>query len=228
MNRIWLPLLLLPALLHAAEPRLAETRATYLLERGALTLGTADFNLTRAADDCYRYEYVARPQGIAKLFIGNIREVSDFCMVDGRIQSRRFSFSRADRAKDDYVLEFDLDKGEARTDRGQVQRFEGYALDRLVMQLAVQQWVLVRGGEPGPEEFSVTKVEDDRIKTYRFRIVARETLLLGGAEVPTVRVERTDDPKKSVRFWLDPARDYLAVRVEQTKGGDTQLRMVLQ
>lgn len=228
MNRIWLTLLLLPALLHAAQPQLEETRATYVLERGALTLGTAEFTLSRAGEDCYRYEYIARPQGLAKLFIGDIREVSEFCMVDSRIQPRRFSFSRADRTKDNYVLEFDLDKGEARTDKGQVQRFEGYALDRLVLQLAVQQWVLARGGEPGPEEFAVTKVENDRIKTYRFRIVARETLLLGGAEVPTVRVERIDDPKKSVKFWLDPARAYLAVRVEQTKGGDTQLRMVLQ
>ncbi len=43
----------------------------------------------------------------------------------------------------------------------------------------------------------------------------------------TVRVERVNDRKKSTVFWLAPARGYMAVRVQQTKDGDEQLKMVL-
>lgn len=221
-------LLIIPAAIALPMPNVD---ARYDLNKGILGLGTAHFSLTPMADwgdECYRYAYVAKPTGMAKLFIGTIRETSDFCVVNEQIRVRRYAFSRADRAKDDYTLEFDLDQGEARTDKGIVQTFEGAATDRLSLQLVVQRWVISRNGIPGEAELSVQQVEDDRVRTYRFAITGRETVKAGGRKVETVRVERVDSPDKSVRFWMDPRDGWRVVKVEHIEDGSSQFTMTLK
>lgn len=199
----------------------------YTLSRGRLTLGDARFRLAQeGGKNCWRYEYQARPSGLARLFIGEVSERSDFCVIDGEIRSQRFEFTRADKASENFTLEFDWEQRVVRSSRGELRELQPGMIDRLAMQLAVQDWVVARGGEPGPEEVSFTKVEDDRVRAYRFAVKARENLALPSGPIATVRVERTDDKRKSTRFWLDPARDYAAVQVEQTKDGDEQFKMV--
>jgi hypothetical protein len=218
---VWLLLAFAP-FVQAEMPRVD---AQYTLSRGALTLGKASFSLQPLEGDCYRYAYTAMPSGLARMFIGEIREVSEFCEVEGELQPQRYAFSRADRPKGDYVLRFDLEKGEAATEDGRVQRFEGPVIDRLALQLKVQRWVMAQGGQPGAAEYSVTQVEDDRVRTYRFRIMARETLRLGGRDIATVRVERVDTDKRSIRIWAAPADDYQVVQVEHIEDGKVQFRM---
>lgn len=199
----------------------------YTLSRGRLTLGDARFRLApEGGKDCWRYEYQARPSGLARLFIGEVSERSDFCVIDGEVRSQRFEFTRADKDSENFTLEFDWEQRVVRSSRGELRELQPGMVDRLAMQLAVQEWVVARGGEPGPAEVGFTKVEDDRVRAYRFAVKARETLSLPSGTVATVRVERTDDKRKSTRFWLDPARNYAAIQVEQTKDGDEQLKMV--
>lgn len=221
-----LVLLLLPSLAWAAQPSPSDT--TYLLTRGMMTLGEARFRLERQPDpNCWRYEYHAKPSGLARLFIGKVTERSDFCMADGKVLSQAFEFRRADKPKDDFSLRFNWTDGVVRSSAGEMRPLETGMVDRLAMQIAVQTWVIDRAGEPGPETFAVTKVEDERTKTYHFRIVARETVETPAGKFDTSRVERVNDKKKSTVFWLAPSRGYLAVRVQQTKNGDEQLKMVL-
>lgn len=203
--------------------------AHYVLSRGVLTLGSAQFRLApQKQSGCWTYEYIAKPSGLARMFIGEVTERSEFCIVDGHVLSQKFEFKRADKAKDNFSLAFNWKDGLVRSSVGELRPLTAGMIDRLAMQIEVQNWVVARGGEPGPEEITVTKVEDDRVKAYRFRIMARETVQTPAGAFDTVRVERVDDPKKSTRFWLAPSRDYLAVRVEQTKGGDEQLKMELK
>ena len=50
---------------------LTPSDTTYTLSRGFLTLGEARFRLyPHGEPDCWRYEYQARPSGLARLFIG--------------------------------------------------------------------------------------------------------------------------------------------------------------
>jgi hypothetical protein len=215
-------------LTQAATPAPSPSDATYLLTRGMMTLGEARFQLSQQADpNCWRYEYRAKPSGLARLFIGEVTERSDFCMADGKVLSQNFDFKRADKPKDDFSLRFNWTDGVVRSSAGEMRPLETGMVDRLAMQIAVQNWVVSRAGQPGPEEFSVTKVEDERAKTYRFRIVAREAVQTPAGNFDTVRVERVNDKKKSTVFWLAPAKGYMAVRVQQTKDGDEQLKMVL-
>lgn len=216
-------------LTQAAAPAPTPSDATYLLTRGMMTLGEARFQLTQQQDpNCWRYEYRAKPSGLARLFIGEVTERSDFCMADGKVLSQNFDFRRADKPKDDFSLRFNWTDGVVRSSAGEMRPLETGMVDRLAMQIAVQNWVVARAGEPGPEEFSVTKVEDERAKTYRFRIMAREKVETPAGNFETVRVERVNDKKKSTVFWLAPAKGYMAVRVQQTKDGDEQLKMVLK
>lgn len=210
---------------NAGMPRVD---ADYTLSRGALSLGRANFSLTELGNDCFRYAYDARPSGLARMFIGEINEISEFCVVDDQIQPRMFSFRRADRARDNYVLHFDLSKNEARTEDGRVQSFEGPVIDRLALQLVVQRWVMAQQGVPSDQEFSVTQVEDDRIRTYRFRIMAREALRIGNQTIDTVRVERVDSDRRSIRIWAAPADDWQVVQVEHIEKGSVQFRMQRQ
>lgn len=208
---------------------LVPSQMSYTLTRGRLTLGEARFELApEGAEGCWRYEYQARPTGLARLFIGVVTERSDFCVIDGQVRSQRFEFKRADKASENFTLEFDWEQRVVRSSRGELRELQPGMIDRLAMQLAVQDWVVAREGRPGPDEITITKVEDDRVRTYRFAIKARETLVLPSGPIETVRVERTDDKRKSTRFWLDPARDYAAVQVDQIKDGDEQLKMVVK
>ena len=211
----------------AAQPTPSDN--TYVLTRGMMTLGEARFTLDRQADpNCWRYEYHAKPSGLARLFIGDVSERSDFCMADGKVLSQSFDFKRADKAKDDFSLRFDWQDGVVRSSAGEMRPLETGMVDRLAMQIAVQTWVIDRKGKPGPETFSVTKVEDERVKTYTFQITGHEAVPTPAGTFDTVRVERVNDKKKSTVFWLAPKRGYSAVRVQQTKDGDEQIKMVIK
>ena len=211
----------------AAQPSPSDN--TYVLTRGMMTLGEARFRLDRQKDpNCWHYEYNAKPSGLARLFIGEVTERSDFCMADGKVLSQSFDFKRADKSKDDFSLRFDWEDGVVRSSAGEMRPLETGMVDRLAMQIAVQTWVIDRKGQPGPEQFSVTKVEDERVKTYTFCITGREKVQTPAGMFDTVRVERVNDKKKSTVFWLAPARGYAAVRVQQTKDGDEQIKMVLK
>lgn len=218
---------LLPLAAQAAP--LAPPRADYVLERGRMTLGSAQFTLAPIEGaECYRYEYRATPQGLARLFIGEVRETSEFCMEDGALRSRGFVYARADKPEEDFSLSFDWARGVARSSRGPELALTAESIDRLALQLAVQRWVAARKGEPGAEEFAITKVEDDRAKTYRFVIRARETVQVPAGRFETVRVERVDDASRSTRSWLAPALGYQPVKLEQLKDGEVQVRMLLK
>lgn len=211
---------------QAATPQPSD--ATYVLSRGMITLGEARFRLESVDANCWRYEYVAKPSGLARLFIGEVTERSDFCMADGKVLSQTFAFTRADKPKDDFSLAFNWKDAVVRSSAGVMRPLETGMVDRLAMQIAVQNWVIDRSGEPGPEEFTVSKVEDDRVKAYRFRITGEERIETPAGTFDTVKVERVDDPKKSTISWLAPTRGYLAVQVQQTRKGDEQLKMQLK
>jgi hypothetical protein len=94
----------------------------------------------------------------------------------------------------------------------------------------VRLWVLENlKSEPGAQTVEFAMVDDRRIKEYRFAITGRETVTVpAGRFEEAVLVQRIDDPKKTIKFWLAPARDYMPVKVEQVKGGTVELRMVLR
>ena len=78
----------------ATEAAMPPVDGRYTLRRGLLKLGTADFSLIKLGGGCYRYSYAANPTGLARMFIGRVIEVSEFCMDGDTIVPRTYSFTR--------------------------------------------------------------------------------------------------------------------------------------
>ena len=231
-------LLTLPALALSQTPTqpapeadaFAPWAASYKLSRGPLTLGYADFALTEATgSDCYQYRYNAKPVGLARLFIGQLTEVSDFCVADGEILPKQYSFTRADKAEDNYVLRFDQGASKVRGPGEQVRPLPESAMDRLLIQIAVRDFVVNNkpAGTLPKQPRGFTMVEDDRIKTYTLQVMGYERVKTPAGELDAIRVERIKDPRKTTLFWLSPELGYIPVRVEQRKDGDEELSLAL-
>ena len=213
-----------------AEPvKLKPHDSVYELHMGPLTLGDAKFSLTPGeAENCYRYQYAATPQGIARLFVSQIREITDFCATGSGLQSQHFEFHRADRAAKDYVLDFDWDRKVMRGGDPAEQKLPPGTLDRLAIQQAVRLWVMAHVADdkpPGDVEFSMA--DRTRVTTYKFALGRREQIKVPAGTFDTIIVQRVDDPKKTMRFWIAPERDYTPVKVVQDQEGQPELRMLL-
>jgi len=211
-------------------PKLKPNDSVYELHMGPLTLGIARFALMPIdKENCYRYEYTATPQGVAKMFVGMIREVTDFCATPVGLQSQHYEFHRADRAEKDWKLDFDWDAKVARGGDPAEQPITPGTLDRLAIQQAVRLWVIDHvNDEKPPPEVEFTMGDRTRITSYKFALGRREKISVPAGQFDTIIVQRVDDPKKTLRFWLAPERDYTPVKVVQDQDGQPELRMLLR
>jgi hypothetical protein len=215
---------------RADIPKLQANDAVYELHMGPLTLGQARFALMPSEkENCYRYEYTATPQGMATMFVGMIREVTEFCASDKGLQSQHYEFHRADRADKDFALDFDWTANVIRGGDPAEQKMSPGTLDRLAIQQAVRMWVIehVKDEKP-PEEVEFTMGDRTRVVTYKFALGRREKINVPAGKFDTIIVQRVDDPKKTLRFWLAPERDYTPVKVVQDQDGQPELRMLLR
>jgi hypothetical protein len=213
-----------------AEPVLPELHLKYDVTWRGMGLGSATITLkARGEAGCYRYESLTEPIGLVRMFYGRPRETSDFCVRGGRVVPRRFEYHQP-KGDDSFTLEFDAAAGKVRGGAKGERDLPADAQDRFGIQQAVRLWVLENlQAEPGARSAGFSMVDDRRVRNYRFAITGREAVQVpAGRFDDAVLVQRVDDPKKSVRFWLAPARDYMPVKVEQVKDGKVELRMVLR
>jgi hypothetical protein len=231
--RVTLAVLLLAAgttAAAAAEPKLPQLNLTYAASWKGITLGEIVITLKpEGGADCYRYQSVTHPVGLVRMFYGSPSETSEFCLANGRVVPKKFAFSNPKDASDSFQLEFDSAAGKVRDGRGTEREIPANAQDRFGMQQAVRQWVLAHlKHEPGAETVEFTMVDDRRIKAYRFAITGREDIQIPAGKFSTIVVQRVDNPNRSSKFWIAPERDYMPVRVEQTRNGSLELRMELR
>jgi Protein of unknown function (DUF3108) len=214
----------------AAEPALPELNMRYAVAWRGMGLGNAIITLKQqGAAGCYRYESLTEPSALVRMFYGKPREVSDFCVRKGRIVPQRFEF-KSPKDEESFTLEFDTAAGKVRGGPKETRDLPANAQDRFGIQQAVRLWVLEHlKSEPGAEIAEFAMVDDHRIRHYKFAITGRETVdVPAGRFEDAVLVQRVDDKKKSIKFWLAPSRDYMPVKVEQVKQGSVELRMVLR
>lgn len=212
-----------PAL--GAEPQLPELKLRYAAAWNGMHLGEIVVSLKPDEQkDCYRYESNTEPIGMVRWFYGKPREISRFCVAGGKVVPKHFSYE----ARDGFTLAFDAAAGKVKDDAGKVREVPANAQDRFGLQQAVRLWLLENKdkAEPGSVEF--TMIDDDRVRTYRFAITARERIQIPAGAFDTVRVERVDSKKRISRFWIAPERDWMPVKVESGKNGKVELRMELK
>lgn len=234
MNRSVLRLLaalalVLPMLASAADTLKARSDR-YQVQWGSVSLGAGTIKLTPLGNDCYRYESITEPVALVRWTYGAPRETSEFCLVDGEVRTQRFAYHNEKRSKENFTLDFDWKKRVVRVLRNgdlSLREFEGVVYDRFVIREAARLWARQHAGDKTRAEADFTMVEDDRVRTYRFAITGKETVETPAGRFETLLVERIDNPRKSYRYWLAPAREYLPVKIEHLKDGKAELRMQL-
>lgn len=214
------------------EPQLQPYVAAYSLSWGGATLGQGTITLAPHTDkDCYRFDSQTKPVAPVRWIYGSPRETSLFCMRDGVIRGSSFEYHNDKREKDNFTLDFDWATQRVKTLKGgelTQRELPAAAYDRFVLQLAVRQWARAHADDKDPQPAEFVMVDDDRIVTYRFAIIGRETVETPAGSFETLRVERIDDPHKNLRSWLAPSRDYLPVKIERLEDGEVKLRMLLK
>lgn len=213
----------------AAQPQLQPTeyQTRYEVFWGSMNLGRADISLQRLEEGCYRYQSITHAGALVRMFYGEPREVSEFCLVDGEVRSRYLQFVNDKKKKDSFELRFDWQAGTV-TGPGQQQReLPANAVDRFSMQEALRLWVMRHVDEDTVAPLELTMVEDDRMRAYTFERVGERIVQTPVGSLTAVLVERTDDPKKTVRFWFAPERGYQIVRFERLKDGKPAVEMLL-
>lgn len=221
--------LCLPLAAVAAEPKLPDLRLSYSASWNGFGLGEIVVTLKPTTEpDCYRYESQSNPVGLVRMFYGKPREVSEFCVSGGKVVPKRFVFISSKGKSKDFSLAFDAVARTVTDQKGGVRELPANAQDRFAIQQAVRLWALSQVGakEPGTAEFA--QVDDHSIRHYRFAITAYEKIEVPAGKFETILIQRIDHPKRTSKFWIAPARDYMPVKVETLKGGEVELRMVLR
>jgi hypothetical protein len=206
---------------------LSNFTAIYQVERESTPLGRARFTLSPQGENCYLYQGIAKPEGLAALIAGETVEQSHFCIAGGKIRPVTYRTSEDGGKGDNYTLTFDWINRLVRISDAASRKLPAEGVDPLSLQIAVRKILSDAGSTlpTGPMELVV--IEDDKEKTYTFRIVGREELKTPIGNFNAVRVDRVDDPKRQLRMWLAPSLDYLPVQVEQQrrKGAVMRLRI---
>jgi hypothetical protein len=213
----------------AAEKPLPEFSSTYTVSWNGISLGDATISLKATQpENCYVYESATDPIGIVRLFYGAPNDISEFCVVNGKVVPKKFQFINPKDQGAGFTLEFDMKALSVRDGKGGERDIPANAQDRFSLQQAVRLWLLQRLKEkdPGAESVEFASVDDKKVRVYRFAITGREPIDIPAGHFETMLIQRVDDPKKSVKFWLAPERGYMPVKVEQS--GKVDVKMVLK
>ena len=227
MRALALTLTLVATVAVAEEPKLPELNMNYSVSWNGISLGQALITLKpEGGADCYRYESATDPVGIVRMFYGKPHETSYFCVQGGKVVPKKFIYTRTD--DDSFTLEFDMAAKKVRDGAGKERDIPADAQDRFGMHQAVRLWLLARLKEkdPGAEKLELAQVDDRRVRNYTLAITGRETVRIPAGTFDCVVVPRIDDPKKTVKFWIAPEKDYMPVKFEQV--GPNTVRMVLR
>ncbi len=207
---------------------LAPTQLSYDVAWTGIPLGSGTLTLTAEANDCYRYELATKPVGLVSMLYGAPKEVSQFCVRDGRVVPSAMSFSNPKRSKDGFALNFDFVKGQVLGGRNGPLAITPGTLDRLSVHQAARLWVKQHLNDARPGTLVTPVADHKRIKTYTFAIKGRSKVTTPAGTFDAIQFERIDDPNTTLRFWLAPEKDYMPVKVQNIEDGDDKVSLVLR
>lgn len=211
-------------------PPLTPYEARYDVSRGALTLGESTTRLATDGDGRWVYETIARPQGFAKILVSGKATERSYVGSNGEsLRALRYERRMPD---DDAYSRVDFDWSERLAHIDHVDDGARVAPLRAGMQdphaaiLSVMIALARDDGEVSP--FGV--IEDDGdLSQVAFRVENGERVSVPYGDFDTVRVTRVrEDKDRQLIGWFAPELDWMPVRIQQVKKGDTVARMDLR
>jgi hypothetical protein len=160
--------------------------------------------------DRYSVVSLSEPQGLAALFINDVRRESKGVVTPEGLRPERFEESgRKDGSR---VAQFDWPNGELRLNSGG--STETVKLPPNTFDQASLPYGFVFATPPA-DSFRVHVTDGRRLTQYTYRLVGREKIKTGLGQIETLHFEkvRDADDKRGFEFWLAPGHQYLPVRL---------------
>ncbi|RJS94418.1 DUF3108 domain-containing protein [Salinisphaera sp. Q1T1-3] len=204
--------------------------ARFKVVKAGLPLGTTRFQLAAGDQpDCFVYRGNANPNALVHMFLGDITEQSNFCVVDGVVRPMRFRHTEAGKPKKSYTLRFDWSAGKAhyhdKAGRQKSYDIESGVQDPLSLQIAARAWVAqqsrtgVKPGAIGDTRFSLA--DDDGVEAFKLTTAPGGNVSVGAGRFNTLRVARSGDHAHTLVLWLATNRNWLPIQVETGHDGST-------
>lgn len=229
MNR-WIAALALwtVATAAAADAGVTPYTATYEVDRGSMTVGTAQITLSRNADGSYTYQSTTRASGFASLFFKDvITEASHFELADGRPRSLLYRFSQSGGSHEkSESIQFEWGKNAAYTDedgREHTNKLTAGVSDRFLTQL-----LLSLDLQSGKLQDSYKVLDHREVTTYSMEKLKDEPLRTPAGSFDTTVLERKEPGKDRVMdFWMSPKLHGLPVQMQQRETDKATVTLTL-
>lgn len=226
----WLPIttLLLASLLATAvaTPVLADNtplapyRADYEVHRNGKAIGSSHTELIRQGETWTWRSQTAGERGMAWMVGLKVEQSMDFQWQDDLPRPMRSTYEQQATLGNrsvEVAYDWSAQRYHLKDRKGEhTHALETGATDRYGSGVSVAA-MLARG----ETDFTLRVAHADGLRDWRFRVTGEETLESPGGPVRTLRVERVrDDDDRSTVTWVDPARNYVVVRMLQVEDGD--------
>jgi hypothetical protein len=232
MNRFLTAAALGLTLLRAADvhAQLAEYKAEYAAQYKGRNVGTSVFALERsAASDNYVFSTSMQAKGLLRLASPRpVVDRSEFALVGNTIVPQRFMHEDGSRkGEDNHTIAFDWNAAKAAVSgdgySNEVELRRG-VLDRGSLQVALMH-ALASGGQP--DSFAV--LDEQTIEEYVYEFLGEHMVAteMGDIEVVRYRQQRTGSSRQTI-IDLAPSLDYVPVRIEQIRDGESQSSFTLE
>ncbi len=192
--------------------------AVYDLSLMTVYIGTATRQL-EVGENQLTYHSVARPDGLAKMFVSDvITETSHMDYRNGIITPRDYHYiqSGGDEEKDEQVNFGWKDKTLRLSRENKSFPLEKNSYDVLSFQIALMQEL-----QQQHKSFIFHVADHRNFHTFNAKVVSEEKITTPAGEFKVLKVDALDpDSGKRFVLWCAPKLDYLPVRVEYTKKKD--------
>jgi hypothetical protein len=199
----------------------------YVLKSGFFDIGKTKRTLRLQKDGRYAFTSTTKATGMfAMFFNGKVTERSIWEYQEGRARPIQYSYKDTNKKKRDVDITFDWEnKTVTNTINGEpwVMEITPDTQDKLIYQINIMFNLLENNNL---KEMKINIADGGKLKTYNAIIQKKEAIETPAGKFETIRIVR-DDGKRVTTLWCAPSLNYLPVRIEHYKRGDTHVNAYL-
>jgi hypothetical protein len=192
-----------------------------------MTVAVSTLKLEQRQDNTWVYSSKSDPRGLGRMFSERPIQQSTLQVTDAGVRPLAYKADDGTSStKRDADVQFDWDHNRATGvyESAKVDMaLQPGVQDDLSVQIALMVELLAGRA---PDRFLM--IDKSSVREYRYSLEREESLdtPLGKLDTVVFKSQKSGSPRVT-RFWCAPARGYIPVRVEQTKGDDVQWTMQL-
>jgi len=199
----------------------------YVLKSGLFEIGKTKQTLHPLKDGRYVFTSTTKATGMfAMFFNGKITERSIWEYHEGRARPLQYSYKDTNKKKNGASLVFDWEKVIATSivnGKSREIKITPDTEDSLIYQINIMFNLMENNNK---KIIKLNIAGRKKLKSYDVNIQEKETIKTPAGKFETIRINR-DDGKRVTTLWCAPSLNYLPVRIEHFKKGDTKVNAYL-